>query len=323
MKEEKGIYWFEEVDKCDIPLVGGKGAQLGEMTRAGFPVPPGYIVSVPAYFDFLKKSHLTPKIQSLLKDLDTTNTKQLEEVSAAIKQLIHEAPMPGYLTKEIQESYKKSGEGFVAVRSSATAEDLPTASFAGQHCTLLNVKGKDELPGAIKECWASLYEPNAILSREEMGFGQTKVGMATPIQRMVESESAGVMMTVDPVTEDFDTIYIEAVFGLGEPFVSHELRPDIYKVDKNTLAIKSKKIVAQPWQLIKNKKGGGELNVKVPIPVTKQKAQKLSDSEIQGLADMGVRLELHYGYPQDVEFAKEKGTMYIVQSRPITTLKLE
>nr|MBC8429398.1 phosphoenolpyruvate synthase [Dehalococcoidia bacterium] len=197
---QKAIVWFNEVTKKDVPTVGGKGANLGEMTNANIPVPTGFIVTANAYFDFLKKSELTDKIRNLLQPLDPGNSKQLQQIAAEIKQLILDAAMSPELAKEIQEAYSKMGRGLVAVRSSATAEDLPEASFAGQQSTFLNVQGGKEVVAAVQECWASLFEARAIFYRVQQGFDHLKVGIAVPVQKMVQSEASGVMFTLEPVT---------------------------------------------------------------------------------------------------------------------------
>jgi pyruvate,water dikinase len=319
---KKAIVWFNEVTKDDVPTVGGKGANLGEMTNADIPVPPGFIVTADAYFDFIKKSRLTDKIRRLLEPLDSGDSKQLQQIAAQVKQLIMDAAMPPELANEIQQAYIKMGKGLVAVRSSATAEDLPEASFAGQQSTFLNVKGEKEVVAAVQECWASLFEPRAIFYRHQHGFDHFKVGIAVPIQKMVQSQASGVMFTIEPVTSNSNEIVIEAVFGLGEAIVSGEVTPDLYVVDKDSLNIITKKIANQESQLIKNPAAGAkEPNIWVPIPASTQPQQKLTDSEIIKLAWLGKQLEDHYRFPQDIEWAKEDNKIYIVQTRPVTTIK--
>jgi len=319
---KKAIVWFNEVTKKDVPLVGGKGANLGEMTNANIPVPPGFIVTADAYFDFLKKSRLIDKIRHLLKPLDSGDSQQLQQTAAQIKQLILDAAMPPELAKEIEQAYIKMGRGLVAVRSSATAEDLPEASFAGQQSTFLNVEGEKEVVAAVQGCWASLYEPRAIFYRHHQGFDHFKVGIAVPVQKMVQSQASGVMFTIEPVTSDNSKIVIEAVYGLGEAIVSGEVTPDLYVVDKDSLKIITRKIVNQELQLIKNPTAGAkETNIWVPLPASTQPKQKLTDSEIIKLAWLGKQLEDHYRFPQDIEWAKENNKIYILQTRPVTTIK--
>lgn len=322
LEGQKAIVWFNEVGKSDVGIVGGKGANLGEMTQANIPVPPGFIVTANAYFDFLKKANLMDEIRKVLKPLDTNDSKQLQDISARVKQIISGAQMPPELAIEIKASYKKMGEGYVAVRSSATAEDLPEASFAGQQRTFLNIIGADEVVRAVQECWASLFEARAIFYRVQQKFDHFKVGIAVPVQRMVQSEVSGVMFTLEPISNDRSKITIEAVIGLGEMIVSGDVTPDTYLVNKADYKIVSKEIAKQEWKLIKTGKGKGEdINEKIPLTPAEQAAQKISDADIIELAKMGTRLEEHYKFPQDVEWAKENGKIYIVQTRPVTTTK--
>jgi len=319
---QKAIVWFNEVGKNDVPTVGGKGANLGEMTQADIPVPPGFIVTADAYFDFLKKSKVNDEISNRLQPLDPGNSKQLQQIAAEVKQLILDTAMPAELAKEIEQAYTQMGGGLVAVRSSATAEDLPEASFAGQQRTFLNVQGEKEVVAAVHECWASLFEPRAIFYRHHQGFDHFKVGIAVPVQKMIQSQASGVMFTLEPVTSDSDKIVIEAVFGLGEAIVSGEITPDLYVVDKDSLKIITRKTVDQESQLIKNPTAGAkETNIWAPLPAPTQSQQKLTDSEIIKLAWLGKQIENHYRFPQDIEWAKEDNKIYILQTRPVTTIK--
>jgi len=318
----KSVVWFNEVTKEDIPLVGGKGANLGEMTNAGIPVPPGFIVTAAAYFDFIEKSGLQDKIRSLLEPLDVQDSKQLQEIAEKVQTLITNAPMPSQTAKEIQEAYVKMGKGLVAVRSSGTAEDLPEASFAGQQATFLNIEGEKDVVVAVQGCWASLFGARAIFYRQEQGFEHFKVGIAVPVQRMVQSEAAGVMFTVEPTTSDKGKLIIEAVLGLGEMIVSGDVTPDHYVVDKKTGKIVEKQIKKQEWKLVKQAGAHGKAdNIKIDLTQEEQARQKISDEDIIQLAKIGLTLEKHYDFPQDVEWATEHGKIYIVQTRPITTLK--
>lgn len=321
-KDRKNLVWFEDVDKNDLPLVGGKGANLGELTKAGIPVPPGFIVTTVGYFNFLEEAGLREEIEKVLEPLDTNNSQQLLQISTKIKDAITSAEMPQDLADEIREAYKKLG-GLVAVRSSATAEDLPDASFAGQQSTFLNIQGEDNVVVAVQECWASLFEPRAMFYRNEHGIDHMQVGIAVPVQRMVQSEAAGVLFTMEPVTNE-SKITIEAVYGLGEAVVSGEMTPDHYLVDKERFTILEKQIVEQDWQLVKRSESDSDVagtNVKLPVSDELRKEQKLSDDEIISLAKLGAKIEDHYQFPQDIEWAKEGGELYVVQTRPITTLK--
>jgi len=319
---QKAIVWFDEVTKKDIPLVGGKGANLGEMTKANIPVPFGFIVTATAYFDFLQEAKLTDKIRSLLESLDPNDSKKLQQVAAETKQVIMKAAMPSGIAREIKEAYAKMDGGSVAVRSSATAEDLPEASFAGQQSTFLNVQGVENVLAAVQGCWASLFEPRAIFYRQQQGFDHFKVGLAVPVQKMVESETSGVMFTIEPVTSDSSKVVIEAVFGLGEAIVGGEVTPDLYVIDKEELKIITKKIGKQAWKLSRNPVADAkETNIKTLLSPLEQTQQKLSDDDIFELVKLGKRLEEHYQFPQDIEWAKENNRLFIVQTRPVTTIK--
>ncbi len=319
---QKAIVWFDEVTKKDIPTVGGKGANLGELTNAGIPVPPGFIVTATAYFDFLKQTKITDKIRQLLKSADVNNSKQLQQTAREVQQVILAAKLPPGLATEIREAYKKLGRGRVAVRSSATAEDLPEASFAGQQRTFLNLREEEEVIAAVHGCWASLFEARAIFYRAQQGFDHFKVGIAVPVQKMVQSESSGVMFTIEPVTSDQSKIVIEAIYGLGEAIVSGEVNPDLYVIDKERLIISSKKLSRQERKLIINPKADDkETNAWVPVPDSEQTEQKLSDTDIAKLAWIGKQIEYHYGFPQDIEWAREDRKIFILQTRPVTTIK--
>ena len=237
--------------------------------------------------------------------------------------MITNADMPQDIADEIREAYSKLG-GLVAVRSSATAEDLPEASFAGQQRTFLNSQGEDEVVAAVQGCWASLFEPRAIFYRGEQGLDHLNVGIAVPVQKMIQSEVSGVMFTVDPLTNE-ETITIEAVYGLGETIVSGELTPDHYLVSKDAFEILEKQIVAQEWQLVKKPEAGRsaeETNVRLSLSDDMKGKQKLSDDDIIALAKLGTKIEEHYKFPQDIEWAKEGDELYIVQTRPVTTTRL-
>jgi pyruvate,water dikinase len=320
----KNIVWFDEVNKADIPLVGGKGANLGEMVHAKIPVPLGFIVTAEAYYKFLAGSGLAEEIRRYLENLNVNDSKRLQEVAELIKDKISRAPIPPNMVKEIKQAYRKLGQGLVAVRSSATAEDLPEASFAGQQRTFLNIQGEDEVVAAIQGCWASLFEPRAIFYRVEQGFDHFKVGIAVPVQKMIQSEASGVMFTVEPLSNDTSKIFIEGILGLGEAIVSGDVTPDQYVLNKNDESIIEKKVRKQEWQLVKKADiASGELdsNIKVPIPEDKRGKQKLSDKDIVSLAKLGKLIEDHYKFPQDIEWAKQGTQLFIIQTRPVTTLK--
>lgn len=317
------IYWFKDVDKDDIPIVGGKGANLGEMTNAGFPVPPGFIVSSEAYFQFIKTHNLAQKIKHLIHTINFDKPESLLQVSSHIKKMIIQEEMSDELVREIFNCYKALGgvlsDVLVAVRSSATAEDLPTASFAGQQETFLNVKGEANLILKVKEAWASLFEPRAIFYRHEQKFDHFRIGIAIVVQQMIESEKSGIMFTIDPVTNDKEKVVIEAVLGLGEYIVGGMVTPDHYEVSKKNKNILKKSIVTQDVRLIRAKTGNKEER----ISGKEGKTQKISDLQIIGLADLGIRLEKHYYFPQDIEWAIDNKRIFIVQTRAITTTHMK
>ena len=316
----KYVVWFKDVDKGDVAVVGGKGANLGEMTKAGFPVPPGFIVTVHAYNEFLDREQLRPEIDALLRAVRVNDSKQLEETSKKIKTLITRSPFPRDMALEIIRAYFKLGSGIlkhpiVAVRSSATAEDLPGASFAGQQETFLNVTGEANLIERVKDAWASLFTPRAIFYRATNHFDHFKVGIAIPVQKMVESEQSGIMFSIDPVTNDKTKVTIEAIYGLGELIVQGAVTPDHYEVDKKSRTIVKKEVRVQE-KLMRKK---GTSNEIIPLSPKDGGKAKLTDAQILKLSDLGQKLEKHYYFPQDSEWAIEKGAIYIVQTRPITT----
>ena len=323
MRKDRKVVWFEDVGKNDIPLVGGKGANLGELTKAGIPVPPGFIVTAHSYYYFLERSKLADEIRSLLSPLDPDDSSKLQEIASNIKRSINAAEMPQEIADEIAQAYQKLGGGLVAVRSSATAEDLPEASFAGQQRTFLNVEGEKEVITAVQQCWASLFEPRAIFYRANRGLDHLKIGIAVPVQRMVQSETSGILFTLEPVTNDHSKVVIEAVYGLGEAIVSGEVTPDLYMVDKDRVEVIEKTIARQEWQMVRNTKGKDhqEMTVRVPIKKREQRKQKLSDEYVIALVQLGKRIEALYDFPQDIEWAQEGGALYIVQTRPVTTIK--
>ncbi len=317
------VVWLDQVGKQDVGLVGGKGANLGELVKADIPVPPAFIVTSEAFFHFLRQANLRPKLRRLLRDLDVNDSDRLWQVATRIQELIRSAPIPEEIAQAIREAYRALGGGPVAVRSSATAEDLPEASFAGQQCTFLNVEGEEAVLEAVRGCWASLFEARAIFYRVQQGFDHLKVGIAVPVQRMVQSDRSGVMFTVEPVKGDAGKILVEAVYGLGEAIVSGAITPDTYLVDKATLRVLDRRVVRQVKKLARNPSPapGEEPNVWVDVPLDDQDQQKLTDAEVRHLAALGRRIEEHYGHPQDIEWAEEGGQFYIVQTRPVTTLR--
>ncbi|MFH1470668.1 MAG: PEP/pyruvate-binding domain-containing protein, partial [Candidatus Micrarchaeota archaeon] len=281
----KNVVLFKEVDKGSVAVVGGKGANLGEMTKAGLPVPPGFVTTSDAYFSFVRANKLDDVIKNFTAGLNVQDNKKLNEVSEQIKKAILEAQIPRDISDDIVRAYNElcgmtiptpAQEIFVAVRSSATAEDLPEASFAGQQETFLNVKGAEEVVLAVKKCWASLFGARAIYYRQEQGYDHLKVGLAAVVQKMVQSERSGVMFSVDPVSQDTSKLVIEGAYGLGEVVVSGSVTPDRYVVRKSDVAILEKSIARQDWMLMKLDKGNEKVNIKEEF----KEKQKLTDEEI-------------------------------------------
>lgn len=315
------IVWFKEVGKEDVALVGGKGANLGEMTQGKFPVPNGFIVTANAYYKFIKDNNLTTKIKHLLSTTNFNSPDSLLQVSSHIKKEINHGQLSEELKSEIFSYYRQLGSVFsdalVAVRSSATAEDLPQASFAGQQETYLNVRGEANLIIKIRSAWASLFGARAIFYRHEQHFDHFKVGIAVPVQKMVRSEASGIMFSIDPISNDKSKIVIEAIFGLGEYIVGGKVTPDHYEVKKSDLEILSKTLSTQRILLRKV----GNINKEVKLSANEGKKQKITNRQIQELARLGKKLENHYYFPQDIEWAIEKNTVYLVQTRPVTTIR--
>lgn len=333
-KKEKLILWFEEVRKEDVPLVGGKNANLGEMINAGIPVPPGFAITAYAYKKFITETGIAEKIYEIIKEkvVDPNNPEQYEQASKEIRKLIEATPMPKEIENEIRKAYKQLSkkvgavEVSVAVRSSATAEDLPDASFAGQQETYLNVNGESEVLEKVQKCWSSLFTPRAIFYRTQKGFPHEKVLISVAVQKMVNSRSAGVMFTINPVTGDRNQIVIEGNWGLGESVVSGAVSPDDFIVDKNNFNIIEKRISTKTVEYIRDPKTGKTIHA--TIPPERQNAPCLSDEEIIYLAKLAKRIEEHYGRPQDIEWAIDKDgkfpdNIFIVQSRPETVWSLK
>nr|WP_319539690.1 phosphoenolpyruvate synthase [uncultured Methanospirillum sp.] len=313
------ILWLEEIRKEDISSVGGKGASLGEMASIGLPVPPAFVVTSQAFRRFLVATNLEDKLYALLEGLDVDNNDQLEEAAEKAKKLVNDSPMPKDLKDAIARAYQKMSRGgdIVAARSSATAEDLPDASFAGQQETILNIKGIENLLKGVQVCWASLYGARAIYYRAKQGFDHHTVNIAVVVQRLVPSEKAGVMFTSHPVTGESMTI-IEGSWGLGESVVSGSVSPDKYVFDQRTERIVDKFIATKRTEIVAD----GEYGTKtLEIKPDRQEMQVLSDEDVKRLATYGIVSEEHYGVPQDMEWGIVGDQIFVLQSRPITTIK--
>ncbi|WP_276300271.1 pyruvate, water dikinase [Halorussus lipolyticus] len=311
------VLWLDEITADDLELVGGKGASLGELTGAGLPVPSGFVVSAGTYRSFIEETGIAEELFEAV-DVDTEDSAALAEAQSRAKELVLETEMPDDIRQEIYDSYDDLGDGeaFVAVRSSATAEDLPDASFAGQQETFLNVT-REDLVDRVKRCWASLFTQRAIYYRQEKGFAHDKVDIAVVVQRMVDAEKSGVMFTSHPSTGD-PRIIIEAAWGLGEAVVSGSVSPDNYVVDRETGAVDEVTIADKKTMMEKDDETGETVEREVSDDL--REAQVLDERDIERLVELGERVEDHYETPQDVEWAIVDGEVFMLQSRPITTI---
>lgn len=307
---------FSQISKEDAAIAGGKGASLGEMTQAGIPVPPGFVLLASAFEHFLEETDLSIQIEAILDTVQVENMETVERASEQIQALILAKDMPKDIAEEIEKGFKKLGAEFVAVRSSATAEDGANAAWAGQLDTFLNTTESTLLEN-VRRCWASLFTPRAIFYRFEKGLHASKISVAVVIQKMIQSEVSGIAFSVHPVTEDKNQMIIEAGFGLGEAIVSGQITPDSYVIAKEPRAILDKNITYQNRALWRAREGGNEWHELSEEEGTKP---TLSDAQALQLAEIVIRIENHYGFPCDIEWALEAGQFFITQSRPITTL---
>src|SRR2546422_20081 len=313
--------------KQAIPLVGGKCANLGELVAKGSRVPPGFAITAGAFSRFLAETRIGEIIHKTLGNSNgSRDPKQYEEASQEVRKIVESVQMPTDIENEIRRAYQelcqKTGSKSikVAVRSSATTEDLPDASFAGQQDTFLNVTGEDQLVHYVQMCWSSLYTPRAIFYREEKGFPHEKVLISVGVQKMVQSKSSGVVFTLDPINGDPSRIVIESTWGLGEALVAGIVRPDRFIVDKGTMQLIHKEIVPKMIEHVPNNKTG--LTMQNEVPAERRNVSSLTDEEVIEIAKTAVDIEDHYHTAQDIEFAIENGptgnSLYVVQTRPET-----
>lgn len=312
---------FGELTIKDIPLVGGKGANLGELMRSGFPVPPGFCITAEAYRYFTTKTGLTQLYQSIL-DSGSTDTQNITLQSRTITEKILAEKIPQEITDVIYTAYDNLvGRGtLVAVRSSATAEDLPEASFAGQQDSFLNIDEANLLEH-VKKCWASLWTERAVHYRFNKGFEHSKVYLAVVVQRMVEPEVSGVAFSVNPISQNHEEFVIESTWGLGEGIVSGKVTPDRYIIHKHNHKILHREISEKANMVIQSENGLGTLVS--PTPENIKNNPSLSERQALELAKIIFDIEKHYGTPQDIEWALSGNKLYIIQSRPITTLQFQ
>lgn len=306
---------FRHLSKNDTAIAGGKGASLGELTQAKIPVPSGFVVLSSAFEKFLEETDLGVEIESLLHQVNHKDVNSVERVSVEIRSLIDNAEFPQDIGEEIENEFANLDSDYVAVRSSATAEDSKIASWAGELESYLNT-AKSTLLENVKKCWSSLFTPRAIFYRFEKQLHQNKVSVAVVVQSMIQSEVSGICFTVHPVTKDYDQMVIEAGFGLGEAIVSGKITPDMYVVLKQKWELLDKNINQQHMMIVRKEDG----NIEKEVSKAEQERQKLPDDRVLELAKICQKIEEHYKHPQDIEWAFAKGEFFIVQSRPITTL---
>src|SRR5215207_2839323 len=311
--------WFDEIRKDDIALAGGKGANLGELSRAGLPVPPGYVVTTRAYDAFVESNDIGDVIVGRVSVARAEDPAGFEEVAEGMRALFSGGKVPEDMADEIRAAYQELGEDGetpVAVRSSATAEDLAGASFAGQQETYLNVRGAEALLEAVKNCWASLWTARAMAYRARQSIAPETVSLAVVVQRMVESEAAGVMFTANPSNGRRDQATISAAWGLGESVVSGSVTPDSIVVEKGSGRVLSRETADKEVMTVYTEGGTAESSVLEAL----RRQPVLDDEMAATLARYGATIEHHYGIPQDIEWALAGGGFFIVQSRPITAL---
>ncbi len=374
------LKFFKDISKSNVAEAGGKGASLGEMTGAGIPVPPGFVVLASAFDRFLEETNLNLEINARLKEVNLADINSVDRASNVIRNAIHDQAMPKDLEGEILTAFDElartnppsrgaaggvsplrgqspkqiddaivlhphypprggNDELFVAVRSSATAEDSSVASWAGELETYLNIT-RGNILERVKQCWSSLFTPRAIFYRHEKDLIDAHISVAVVIQKMVQSEISGIAFTVHPVTEDYDQMIIETGFGLGEAIVSGQITPDSYVVSKSEMRILNVNVSMQNRMLVKRKAQNAKRkittqNSKLSVSEDDEVAnewvelseveggkQKLTSKQIMEAAELFKKIEKHYGFPCDIEWALEDGKFYITQSRPITTLTI-
>ena len=321
------VCWFEECTKDSVDLVGGKCSSLGELINAGVRVPPGFALTTHGFRQFMRDAGIQSAVRKLLDGLDHEDMEKLEEASRVIREMIESCPISIELEDLVAECYRKLSvrccipAAPVAVRSSATAEDLPGASFAGQQDTYLWIRGIDDVMHHVRRCISSLYTGRAIAYRMKMGFPHEQVAISVGIQKMANSFSAGVMFTIHPTNGDRSVIVIDSNYGFGESVVSGEVTPDHFVVNKVALDIMERTISRKEMCYTVDLKA--QKSVATEIPFERQNVQSIIDDEVTELAWMGKKIEKHYGRPMDIEWAIDKdlpagGNIFILQARPET-----
>jgi pyruvate, water dikinase len=316
----EAIRWFGEIGLTDVALVGGKGANLGELTAAGLPVPPGFVVTAAAYLEAVSESGARARLARLMSELDADDPISLTATQRAAREEIMATPIPAEISDAIENAYRRLGDDVtVAVRSSGTTEDAGDSSFAGMNASFTNVIGLPNMLARVKDCWASLYGERVLAYRAEQQLTE-EPAIAVIIQKMIFSEESGVMFTADPTTGALDRMIIESVFGQGEAIVSGRVEPDTYILDKVGPRLLSVRQGKQKFKIVRGPDGA---DVEQPLDAGEVDRRSLSQAEIIEIAELGLRAQQHYGTPQDLEWARAAGATYLVQSRPITTLGVQ
>ena len=318
MNKNDFVLSFNDIRATDLPLVGGKGANLGEMTHAGFPIPTGFCVTTVAFKQFIASCPEMPRLYELLDTVNSNDLESARTVGQTIRQTLLDVSIPQTIADAVTDCWQHLGvsEAY-AVRSSATAEDLPDASFAGQQDTYLNIIGQDSLLDAIRRCWVSLFTDRAILYRCQNGFPHQGVQLSVVVQQMIMAEKSGILFTADPLTGHRHTVAIDASYGLGEALVSGIVSPDAYHVDKRNQQIIERQIADKQIAIYPEKDGGTRQE---SLSDAQRTSVVLSDEQIIALANLGSQVEAHYGVPQDIEWAIADDEFYLLQARPITSL---
>lgn len=316
MKNIKYVELLQDVSWRDFSMVGGKAANLGEMIKAGVPVPEGFVLLDNSYKSFVITNNINARIEELLQAFDNDDHEKIEKISDKIRLLFEQGEIPRYVLAEIDRAYEQIGSPEVAVRSSATAEDLPGTSFAGQYDTFLNVKGKDGLYQYVKKCWASLWNARALFYRLKQNIDNTGLAHGVVVQKLINAEKSGILFTANPVNGRRDQMLLNASWGLGEAIVGGDVNPDQWIVDKKNQRIVEESIATKEKMTVR-KDARNEL---VEVPKEKREQFTLGQREVFKLLELGKKAEEHFGFPQDIEWAFYGGVFYLVQSRPITTL---
>jgi pyruvate,water dikinase len=313
------IAWFQELSLADVPTVGGKGANLGELTSAGLPVPGGFVITAGAYLAAMQEGGVREELVAIELATDVDDGAALAAAAARMQELVHKAGLPDALRREMVAAHERLGGARVAVRSSATAEDTADTSFAGMNETYTNVEGPDALAERVVDCWASLFSPRVVSYRRTRGLTD-EPAIAVIVQQMVDVDRSGVMFTADPSSGARDRIVIEGAFGQGEVVVGGQVEPDTYVVLKDGPTLSSVRVGVKTHKITRSASGGDE---RIELGAEESTRRVCSDEEILELARLGLRVEEHYGKPQDTEWAMAGSEIFLVQSRPITTLAVE